>query len=251
MPPVNSFRLSRAGRMNLCGFAFLLCCLAVVSASFAQRTSPPPNTQRRGIQVPRLVELTFATVSSITMKYTEKGGTTLDLYGTDLTAHLVWQAPAGNNFTWRWQAAVQPFSGEINLSPPGLVAQEDVLARTFMINFANYPPLNATTGRVSRSRPQSMDFYIRMVAINNGQPVLASNVVVAHYRLGRNSSEDVLTKAMKDEADKKAKLEALKKTYIVEIISFKPAIFPDPNQWGCVVITKNENSLLKAAYPPG
>ena len=35
---------------------------------------------------------------------------------------------------------------------------------------------------------------------------------------------------------------AVSTLYTVEVLSFKPAMFPDPNRWGCVVIVKNPHA---------
>lgn len=202
-----------------------------------------------GPQIPLAAQLNFALVSSLTQKWTEKGGTERPLDRGDLTAHLVWQSAAGNQLAWRWQVARQPFSTPLSLTPDGLVAQKEISASTFAIDFGSFPPLDAVKGS-GPSRQSPLDLYIRLVGVSGGQPVGASNVVVARYRAGSNKSDEITKKAFEGAEEAKKKAELLKKAYSVEVVAFKPAMFSDPNKWGCVYIIKN-NSTFAAAYPPG
>ena len=206
-----------------------------------------PGARPGGTRVPFLAQLNFALVSSVTQKWTEKGGTQRPFDRTNLLAHFVWQAASGNQFAWYWQMSLQQFSGPLSLAPTGLVAQHEVSASTFTIDLGSFPPLNAD---LTRQRP--VDLYIRLIGKDQGQtPVLASNVAVAHYQPGSDQSNAITTEAMKRAEEEKRKAEALAKAYKVEVLSFKPAVFTDPNQWGCVVITKNNDPFLKTSYPPG
>ena len=202
-----------------------------------------------GPQIPLAAQLNFALVSSLTQKWTEKGGTERPLDRGDLTAHLVWQSAAGNQLAWRWQVARQPFSTPLSLTPDGLVAQKEISASTFAIDFGSFPPLDAVKGS-GPSRQSPLDLYIRLVGVSGGQPVGASNVVVARYRAGSNKSDEITKKAFEAAEEAKKKAELLKKAYSVDVVAFKPAMFSDPNKWGCVYIIKN-NSTFAAAYPPG
>ncbi len=208
---------------------------------------PPSEPQRRERGVRPMVagaQLNFALIDGTTLDWTAKGGTETTFDHTNRNAHLVWQS-SSDKVKWRWQVAVQPFSGAPDLSPPGLVAEQDVSSSRFAINFATFPPLNTNQPIASR------DFYIRVIAMNAEQPVV-SNVVVAHYVPGSDKSgeitKDAFTKAH-EEKEKRDKMEAMAKAYKVEILSFEPPVFPDVERWGCVVILKNPNPLTP--FRPG
>jgi hypothetical protein len=207
--------------------------------SVRQPGGPPPAAQ-----------LYFAAVSSITQKWTEKSGTERTFDRPNLTAHLVWESPLMDKRAWRWQVALQPFTTAT--SPDGFVAEGEVSTRTFTIDLATLPPFN---GRMA----QAIDVYIRLVATDGGQsPSGASNVVVAHYVAGSDQSAEIARDAFKRDHDRKvldATLDALRTLYTVEVLSFTPAMFADPNRWGCVVINKNPYATSIAhplvGYGPG
>jgi hypothetical protein len=222
-----------------------------------QQTLPPgreAQSARHPGGPPPAAQLYFAAVSSITQKWTEKSGTDRTFDRPNLTAHLVWESPLMDKLAWRWQVALQPFT--TSTSPDGFVAGSDVSTRTFTIDLATLPPFS---GRTSQARP-SIDFYIRLVATNGGPSAsVASNVVVAHYVEGSDQSAEITREAFKRDHDRKvldATLDALNTLYSVDVVSFTPAMFADPNRWGCVVITKNPyvgsiTHPLVAPYGPG
>jgi hypothetical protein len=199
---------------------------------------PPPATAA--------AQLNFATVSGTTLKWDAKGGTEVPLDRTNLYTHLVWESPAANKFTWQWQVSQQPFADASNPSPAGLLAQQNVGGRTFTIDLGSFPPLNALKNNTQPSRLGPMDLYIRLVALDAGRPAgIASNVVVAHYLPGSDKSfetvKDAFAKA-EEERKKREEEEAANRIYVAEIVSFTPAVFADPDRWGCVEILKNPHA---------
>jgi hypothetical protein len=199
----------------------------------SQPAAPPPAAQ-----------LNFAAVSSITQKWTEKSGTEQTFDRPNLTAHLVWESASAGKLAWRWQVALQPFSGPVSLAPAGLVAQHEVSTPAFTIDLGSLPPLSGRSAQ--GTRPSTVDFHIRLVAIAAGQPAGASsNVVVAHFVPGSDQSAAIAGEAIKKDHDRKvldAALKAMSTLYTIEVLSFKPAMFADPNRWGCVVILKNPHA---------
>jgi hypothetical protein len=196
-------------------------------------------------------QLNFARVSPVTQKWTEKGGTEQPLESSNLTAHFVWKSIAQNQFVWYWQVAGRNFSGPVTLSPDGLLAQKQISSPTFPIDFGSFPPLNAVTVN-NRSRQPATDLYIRLVAVKDGKPFgVASNVVVAQYQPGKDSSGGTSGGAFDEAARRKREAEELAKAYHVQVLSFKPAIFADPDRWGCIYIIKNTDPYLAGAYPRG
>jgi hypothetical protein len=191
-------------------------------------------------QIP-IPQLSFAQVSGITQKWTEKGGTERTFDHLDLHQHLVLDAPYAKQLDWRWQVSLQPFPDVAGGQPPNLVGQDDASSPAFVIDFGKFSALKS-----GKSRTPSIDFHIRVLPMRNGKPAgPPSNTVVAHYVAGSNMSSEVTQDAFEKEAQKKrekALLDALKTLssgYAVEIVSFTPAVFDDPNQWGCVVILEN------------
>ena len=185
-----------------------------------------------------LANLYFASVSSITQKWTEKSGTERMIDRPNLSAHFVWESALKDKVAWRWQVSLQPFSGPVSASPPGLVADNEISASTFAIDFGSFPPLNGA-GRPSRP---TIDFYVRLIGIDAGKPAFESNAVVARYVPGSDQSAEIAGDAIKKDHDKKvldAVIKAMSILYTVDVVSFKPAMFADPNRWGCVVVVKN------------
>jgi hypothetical protein len=227
--------------------------LRSAGATTLKRGAPQTRTPGEGTQSgaqpiapPATAQLYFAAVSSITQKWTEKSGTDATFYRPSLTAHLVWESAFANKLAWRWQVALQPFAGPVSLAPAGLLAEREVSTPAFSIDLGSLSPLS---GRMAGpTRPSTIDFYIRLVATDGGHPVgAASNVVVAHYIPGSNPSGDIAGDAIKraeEEKERLEKLKALNRIYSVDVLSFTPAMFADPNRWGCVVILKNP-------YAPG
>lgn len=211
------------------------------------QTGPPEGGTRAVAQpggVPPAAQLYFAAVSGITQKWTEKSGTDRTIDRPNLTAHLVWESASASKLAWRWQVSLQPFAGPASVTPAGLVAEREVSTPTFSIDLGSFPPLSGRTAQPGR--PSAIDFYIRLVATNGGQPAgVASNVVVAHYVPGSDHSSEIAADAIKRAEEAKARAEAIKALstlYTVEVVSFKPAMFADPNRWGCIVIDKNPHA---------
>jgi len=198
---------------------------------------PPPgqgrplNRPQRGVGQPQIAapQLFFANVSSITQKFTEKGGTKRTFNDLDLHQHLVWESVSyATQLDWRWQVAVRPFPDSASAPPPGLVAEGNVSSSAFIINFESFPPLNSPT----TMRRAARDFFIRLVPMLNGQPAgPQSNTIVAHYVPGNQSGLPTLPNEPKPGE--------VAGNYKVDILSFTPAIFPNPNREGCVLVVKN------------
>jgi len=201
------------------------------------------QSQRGGAQ-PQIAaaQLFFANVSSVTQKFTEKGGTKRTFNNLDLHQHLVWESvSSGPQIEWRWQVANRPF-GE-NALPTNLLAEGTLSSLAFAINFDSFPPLNSPR----TARRTEIDFYIRVVPLLNGQPAgPSSNTVVAHYVPGNESGQIKIPQNEKSEEQGTG-------NYKVDILSFMPAIFPDPNREGCIVVVKNpyfisENVMLSSMH---
>jgi hypothetical protein len=211
---------------------------------------PPAASAQPPTAPPALAQLFFAEVSGTTQDWTAKGGFDKPFDGPNPTAHLIWESASSSNLSWRWQVSRQPFSGPVGSPPPGLIAEEPVVASRFAIGLAKF----LGSQRLGAS---GIDFYIRLVATEGAQAVAASNVVVAHYLPGDTSSA-ITADAFEKEAERKrreAALKAMSTLYTADVISFTPAMFADPNRWGCVVVVKNPHvgSLGHplATYGPG
>jgi hypothetical protein len=240
---------SRIRTLSCVALGGLLLVLASGAAAAPGQSAQPP----RRLRVPQLVprpRLFFAAVSGITQKWTEKGGTQRTFDHLDLRQHLVFEAANANQLEWRWQVALQPFPGSAGGPPPGLLAEQTVSSSAFMIDFGRIAQLKSGRGPV--------DFHIRVVPTLHGKPAgSASNTVVAHYVPGSNNSAQIASDAIRKDREKKALHAALQATtalsnvYGVEILSFEAAVFADPNQWGCVVITRNKYAEVSPVGLPG
>lgn len=88
-----------------------------------------------------------------------------------------------------------------------------------------------------------IDFHIRLIPLKNGQPAgPPSNTVVAHYVPGISPADEDIKNYFEQKAAKEAKLAEMSeqaRVYEVALLSWKPAVFDDPSQWGCIVVVKN------------
>lgn len=194
------------------------------------------------------------------------------------TAHpkLVWETANPASHQWRWQIATQPFPAGAGMPPPALLGEGEAVYDHFVLDLTPYIPAGAAAqapapkqklppaGKGGSAQggammpaqgdvivnPQTVfstkpaTFYIRLAAFQNGQaagPV--SNAVTAHYQPGSSIDEGMMQSLgdalAKQQQQAKALLEQAKKIFELKILSFKPAIFPDPNRWGCVVVVDN------------
>ncbi|HEX7294714.1 MAG TPA: hypothetical protein VF251_03105 [Pyrinomonadaceae bacterium] len=190
-----------------------------------RRVDPP---QRGGNPQIPAAQLFFATYSSSTQKFTVKAGTERNFNKLDLHQHFIWESPSyANDVNWRWQVALQPFSA-IRASA-NLLAEDNVSSSGFTINFGSFPPLNAP----QTMRRAVVNFYVRILPMRNGQTAgPPSNTVIAHYDPGSEIKPEERDYG-NPERDKPIG------PYKVDILSFTPAIFADPNRQGCVKLIKN------------
>jgi len=197
----------------------------------------------------------------------------IDVYRVNLAVTLAWEGVNVEQFNWRWQVASQPFPEDASFDPPGLLASGPADPRFFRIGLGTFPPLG--TGRLTvadapmavappasssgrgavRAQPsapgrrvapdRARDFYIRIIAVQNGAPYgLGSNVVVAHYHPGPPPRSVVSI-----EPEVSAELSVMRpaaKIYRLEFAGFQPLVFEDPNRWGCVYVDKNPYALMFA-----
>lgn len=202
-------------------------------------TRDPQSGQRRRVDEPQrggghpqiaAPQLFFANASGITNDFTAKAGTERTFNRLDLHQHLIRESVSdANQVAWRWQVAVKPFPDSASGPPPSLVAEGNVSSSAFTINFGSFPPLNSP----QTMRRRAIDFYIRLVPMLNGQPAgPASNTIVAHYVPGIKDPFGPF-----DYGNSKQNQAA--GNYKLDILSFTPAIFPDPNREGCVFVIKN------------
>ena len=105
---------------------------------------------------------------------------------------------------WRWQVALQPFSGPVSGSPPGLVAEREVSTRDVLDRSRQFPAAERQDAATGRETASTIDFYIRLVATNGGQPAgVGSNAVVAHYVPGSDRSLEIGRDALKKAEEEK------------------------------------------------
>lgn len=129
-----------------------------------------------------------------------------------------------------WQISNQPFAGDSLLRPPGMIASGEVQRgqATYRGSF------NLDLSTVLRV-PGT--YYMRMVPMDGANPASrASNTVVIHYEPHGGVRQEPANH--------------LPAIYDVEIASFKPPVFVDPEQWGCIRITETTSSE-SIAYPLG
>jgi hypothetical protein len=213
-------------------------------------TQPPSAAPQPPVAPPALAQLFFAEVSGTTLDWTAKGGYDKPFDGPNPTAHLIWESAASSNLSWRWQVSRQPFAGPLGSPPPGVIAEEAVDTSRFAIGLGKF--LGG-----ERIGAAGIDFYIRLVATDGAKAVAASNVVVAHYLPGNASATTAgeAIKAAEERKRREAALKAMSTLYTADVISFTPAMFADPNRWGCVVVVKNPYVGLighrLASYGPG
>lgn len=190
-------------------------------------------------------------------------------------AKLVWETTQPGSYQWRWQIAAQSFPAGGGMPPSGLLDEGEAAYDHFALDLTSYIPAGAAaqpsapkiklppagkgggtqgvatmpaqnnvivnTQTVFSTTPAT--FHIRLAAFQDGKaagPV--SNAVTAHYQPGSTTDGGVF-KTMGEEQAKlqqaKALLDQAKKVFELKILSFRPAIFPDPNRWGCIVVASN------------
>lgn len=188
-------------------------------------------------------------------------------------AKLVWETAKPGEQQWRWQIAAQPFPAGGGLPAAGLLGEGGAAYDHFVLDLTPYIPAGAApppapdkklpapkgsgaqgvakmpaqgnvivnTQTVFTTMPAI--FHIRLAAFQDGEaagPV--SNAVTAHYQPGSTTDGEVFKKMGEEQAkllQAKALLDQAKKVFELKILSFKPAIFPDANRWGCIVVASN------------
>ena len=200
------------------------------------------------------------------------GGAELTIYRPSLTASLAWSG-AGTNVVWRWQATDRPFPAEASLTPPGLLASGTVTTGSFAVYFGAFPPLGQPVRRLSRPAPppaRGGDVGPRHAFGRGGAHLLRPHSSGAERPGGRRAIEHrgsrtscrAPTRASRNRATpswprpqrrkgRRTDL-AARQVYHTSIVSFKPAVFADPNFWGCVTILKNPyvKQITKQANGP-
>ncbi|MFN8572055.1 MAG: hypothetical protein U0132_08365 [Gemmatimonadaceae bacterium] len=235
----------------------LLMCAAAGALHAQSRTTVRPREPMAAGGRPVLArpELGAALFSPSTKDPTI-GATDIQIYDTDPKVTLAWRSPFEAP-GWRWQVSERPFGDDAALAFPGLLLSGTVAGKSFPVVFATLPAFsNASSGR---SGP--VTFHVRIVPVNGGQPAgPPSNTVVVRYVPGARPT-NVAGEALQAGAEARALknltgavLSAAYQTHSVDIVSFTPAVFPDPSQWGCVVIVTNPFAGQRhplGAYPPG
>jgi hypothetical protein len=216
-----------------------------------------------------------AALAVLDTKQVTIGGTQLSIYRPNLRLGLAWKG-TGTNVVWRWQVADRAFPSEGGLTPPGLLASGDVTPESFGIDFGSFAPLGAPPRRLSRPLPGQSSgrnaasatraapdtprtFYVRILSLQNGHAVgMPSNTVIVRYAPGPNPSTARTAAIIRGaaEAQKEAAANAeAQRVFTASLVSFTPAVFPDPNLWGCVNLIKNpyvgQIGHPLAGYGPG
>lgn len=214
------------------------------------------------------------------------GSTELSFDKNSAHIKLVWQTASPAGHQWRWQIAAQPFPAGGGAPPAGLLDEGEAAYDHFPLDLTAHlpagtaPPQAPTPkkksfpkGKAGGTQTESVvlqqgggvvlntqavfsalptTFHIRLAAFKDGKaagPV--SNAVIARYQPGISLDQGLGEAIGKTEAQKQqalALLEQAKKTYELKILSFKPAIFEDPNRWGCVVVVSNPH-FQKIPHP--
>ncbi|MBN2044147.1 MAG: hypothetical protein JW757_03925 [Anaerolineales bacterium] len=172
------------------------------------------------------------------------------------TRRFYWQSNLEGTTGYLWQIASTPFYGNFNPSPQNLVAAgctDEGLTGSFLVDFSNldeYLPAPATcdSNRLSliqaHLNPYSLAYkpdlptilYARITPLFAGQPVgNPSNTVEIRFAPAGDPLEPVI-------------LDHLPNHFQVEIESFEPIDFADPNYWGCVYITGIDYDVLWQSY---
>lgn len=224
--------------------------------------------------LPPMAKLAFG-LPVVDQKKPAWGSTELIFDKNTAQAKLVWETADAGAYQWRWQIARQPFPAGGGLPPAGLLNEGAAAYDHFTLDLTPYIPAGGAApppapkkklppaGKGGSAQGVAMMpaqsnvivntqtvfstmpavFHIRLAAFQNGKaagPV--SNAVTADYQPGSSIHEDIFKKMGEDLAKQqqaKALLEQAKKTFELKILSFQPAIFPDPNRWGCVVVVNN------------
>jgi hypothetical protein len=201
------------------------------------RSAPGSTVAPTGAYPVLIAQLFFTQPTAAPTKDWPKAGTETTFDRTNPYAHLKWESQFTEKFAWQWQVALQPFPAQLNAAPSGLVSQGTTNTATMSINFGTFAPLNA-----ANTKNAKIDFYIRLVSMLDGKPMGASNVVVAHYVPGSDTSLETTKAAMSAyEEGKKmyAEMEEAARVFQVQIVTFTPAVFEDPLRWGCIEVIKN------------
>lgn len=236
--------------------AVLLLCTMPVSAQGRPVIRPRDTSVRTGRPVLERAQLGRA-VFTPGDNLPTVGAADLRVYDQLPSVTLAWKstsAAAG----WRWQVADQPYNDLATLTPAGLLASGEVQGPSFRLDFSNFPPI----GRRRLSQPSNaqragpMTLYVRIVPVGNGAVAgPPSNTVLVHYTPGErppNVAGDSIAASVAAEAMKRkntAILAAMYQVFDVQLLSFTPAVFPDPNKWGCVFLVANP--LYGQASPIG
>ena len=223
---------------------------------------------------PPMAKLAFG-LPVVDQKKPAWGSTELVFDKNTAQAKLVWETTQPGSHQWRWQIAAQPFPAGGGMPPSGLLNEGEAAYDHFVLDLTSYIPAGAAAqssapkkklppagkgggaqGAATMPAPINVIvntqtvfsttpaiFHIRLAAFQNGKaagPV--SNAVTAHYQPGSSTDGEVFKKMGEEQAklqQAKALLEQSKKVFELKILSFKPAIFPDANRWGCIVVASN------------
>jgi len=263
---------------RICSRIWLGVLLLLVAASPSRAQSRNATVVGRGQpQVASLARLSFATIGP-DLDFSAMGPETMLVYADNLWVNLAWESRFADRFLWRWQISLEPFPADWNAAP-SLAAEGDVPHRHFKVGLASFPPLSlgrasmAPSGQserivaspppggtrsTNRRRPP-LRYFIRLVPIADGKVAgPPSNVIVATYTTSPNPSVATSAAAYRSVAnlaEAKRKVEEGYNVYDLAIVSFKPAVFEDPNRIGCVVVVKNPHFGIPmhqlAGFGPG
>ncbi|MBE7523012.1 MAG: hypothetical protein HS109_11580 [Burkholderiales bacterium] len=240
-------------------------------------TLPPPSNLSRAGSTPMqrvpaaTVKLAFGKIVPDTKK-PAWGGTERTFDKLSANATLVWQTANPEAHSWRWQISAQPFPADAAVQPPALLNEGDAVYDHFKLDLLPYvpatdasPPKKTPTKKLPSKAPGKaasqfgqqgavpvvdpqqapvapiIKLYIRVVRLTDGKPAGApSNTVIATYEPRANDEAlEALGEALGDVQKAKAMADQAANMFALKIVHFEPAVFPDPNRWGCVELLEN------------
>jgi hypothetical protein len=232
-------------------------------------TSPVASQPAQGV-TPITAKLGVA-LASASSKNWEIGGTETTLYSDSPTLHLAWASAYQDQYQWQWQISNQPFQTDKAPGPGAILDSKPAPKGDFYIDLGKYlggtgsQPASAPTRAAipapnsqgsGAARPASSgrasgihsplatasDFYVRLLPMAGNSAAPPSNSVIAHLKPGAdpggNAAAQAIAREQDSQADEAAWAEA-NRIYALKIASWSPAVFADPNLWGCVKVIRN------------
>jgi hypothetical protein len=261
-----SARQKEVVTMKIAYKLFLPCVLAGSTGELLGQVTRPKDAKVGPANVTVAKPQLGAAIFSPSTPAPSIGGSDITVYDPAPAVTLAWksQVPAP---AWVWQVADRAFAaGNASLAPDGLLKSGPVSGSSFLVKFREFPPLGSSSGqRVAQQATMprgTMHYHIRILPVQGTKVMGApSNTVVVHYTPGArppNTAGDAMAGAAAADSLKKTNAAALAAAYAafkVELVSFTPAVFPEPSRWGCIYLEANPNyqklAHPLAAYEPG